>query len=154
MKVASEVDMPDKDGIPRPGVLEEPPLPLLSLQDSSASQHRGQESTGDSAAVLSVDDVHPVCKLSLEELVNRMPSEKDTHKEILALKPTENPLLLVPQQSTGNLGGTVNLILSIGKKREKKVGVLASSNQAGVQASVEEEGLHKVRYCHVQGGPW
>lgn len=151
MKVAPKVDMPDKDGIPRPSLLEEPLFPLLSLQDGSGLQHHGQERTEDSAAVLSVADSHPVSKLSLEELANCMPSEKDIPKEILALKPTENPVLLVPQQGTGNLGGTVNLILSIGKKGEKKAGILASANQAGVPASVEEEGLHKVSYCHILG---
>ncbi|XP_015272397.1 PREDICTED: uncharacterized protein LOC107115253 [Gekko japonicus] len=153
MKVAPEVDMPDKDSIPRPSVSEAPPFALLSLQDGSAPQHHEQERTEDSAAVPPVADAHPVCKLSLEALVHCTPTEKDAPKEILALKPTENPVLLVPQHSTGNLGGTVNLILSIGKKGEKKAGILASENQAGVPASVEEEGLHKVStYLHVKEG--
>ncbi|XP_060100651.1 uncharacterized protein LOC132575967 isoform X2 [Heteronotia binoei] len=151
VRVVPDVDIPDKDGVTRPNILEEPPSPLLSLQGGSASQHPGQERTEDAAAVLPVADAQPMCKLSLNELVNCVPSEKDTPKEILALKPTEGPVLLVPQQDTGNLGSTVNLILSIGKKGEEKVGVLASANQAGVPASVEEEGLHKVStYLHVK----
>ncbi|XP_077198485.1 uncharacterized protein LOC143839818 isoform X2 [Paroedura picta] len=134
MKATPEVDMPDKDGFPRSRVSEEPPFPL-SLQDSSASQHHRQDRTEDSATILSVPDAHPVCELSVAELGNSVPLEKDTPWESLALKHTEKPVLLVPQQGTGSLGGTVNLILSIGKKGE---------NQAGVLAPLEEEGLHKL----------
>ncbi|XP_048339258.1 uncharacterized protein LOC125425723 isoform X2 [Sphaerodactylus townsendi] len=140
MKVAPEIDMPDADGIPRPSVSERPPFTSLSLGD-------GQERIHDPVADFSIDDVLPVSKQNLEETVNCMPSEKDTPKETLTLKPTESPVLLMPKQSAGNLGGTVNLILSIGKKGEVKAGVPASTNQVRVPASVKEEGKHKVSTC-------
>ncbi|XP_054840217.1 uncharacterized protein LOC129332900 [Eublepharis macularius] len=139
IKVAPEVDMPDADGLPRPSVSEGSPFPLWSLQDGLASQRHGQERGEDSATVLSIADVFPVCKKSSKESVNCMPSKKDIPKETLSLKSTENSVLLVPQQGAGNLGGTVNLILSIGNKGDKKAPV-----ERGVPTSVEEEALHKV----------
>ncbi|XP_040408794.1 uncharacterized protein LOC121067923 isoform X2 [Cygnus olor] len=48
------------------------------------------------------------------------PSISGTPEQALAWDPSETSMLLLPPRGPGGLGGTVNLILSIGKKGEKK----------------------------------
>ncbi|NXL30015.1 SPTB2 protein, partial [Glaucidium brasilianum] len=52
-------------------------------------------------------------------------------KETVIWDPAETSTLLLPPRGPGGLGGTVNLILSIGKKGEKKVQSVAGSEQPG-----------------------
>lgn len=60
-------------------------------------------------------------------------------EEAVVWDPAETSTLLLPPRGPSGLGGTVNLILSIGKKGEKKVQPVASSEQPG------EEALRTVR---------
>ncbi|NWS54997.1 SPTB2 protein, partial [Chunga burmeisteri] len=56
-------------------------------------------------------------------------------EEAVIWDPTETSTLLLPPRGPGGLGGTVNLILSIGKKGEKKKGQpMAGSEQPGEEA--------------------
>lgn len=139
-RVVSEVGVLEMDAVLSTGVYEGPPLSLHSRQDDSAAQRHGQENESDSTAVLPVLDVLPVSRESLEEAESSVPFETDIPKETLVLQPSETPVLLVPQPGPNSLGGTVNLILSIGKKGERE----APASQAGTLQPKGEEALHKV----------
>ncbi|NXI97589.1 SPTB2 protein, partial [Psophia crepitans] len=59
-------------------------------------------------------------------------------EEAVVWDPAETSTVLLPPRSPGGLGGTVNLILSIGKKGEKKAAqTVAGSEQLGEEAQVE-----------------
>lgn len=68
------------------------------------------------------------------------PSSSTAHsarppEKVVIWDPTETSTLLLPPRGPTGLGGTVNLILSIGKKGEKKkVQPVASSEQPGEEA--------------------
>ncbi|NXQ52394.1 SPTB2 protein, partial [Anthoscopus minutus] len=63
------------------------------------------------------------------------PHDVDPPKEAATWDPAETSTLLLPPRVPCGLGGTVNLILSIGKKGEKKKAqLLASSNWPGEEA--------------------
>ncbi|XP_061480818.1 uncharacterized protein LOC133383685 isoform X2 [Rhineura floridana] len=137
IKVAHEAGVSKASDILNSSVSEGPPLTLGSLQNGSATQ---QESESVSTAVLSTLDVLPVHKESVEESL-------DIPKESLILEPSETPVLLVPQPGPGSLGGTVNLILSIGKKVRRE----GTGSQVEGAPSMGQETLHKVStYLHVK----
>ncbi|XP_061480822.1 spectrin beta chain, non-erythrocytic 1-like isoform X5 [Rhineura floridana] len=129
IKVAHEAGVSKASDILNSSVSEGPPLTLGSLQNGSATQ---QESESVSTAVLSTLDVLPVHKESVEESL-------DIPKESLILEPSETPVLLVPQPGPGSLGGTVNLILSIGKKVRRE----GTGSQVEGAPSMGQETLHK-----------
>nr|XP_034964067.1 uncharacterized protein LOC118081770 isoform X3 [Zootoca vivipara] len=144
IKVVPESGVGEANGILNSSVSERPPLTLGSLPNGSAAQ---QESESVSTAVLSTLDVLSGHRQSLEELENHLPFEMDVPKETLILEPLETPVLLVPQPGPGSLGGTVNLILSIGKKAGRE----ATGSQVGAAPSMGQETLHKVStYLHVK----
>ncbi|XP_033000442.1 uncharacterized protein LOC117044110 isoform X4 [Lacerta agilis] len=144
IKVVPESSVGEANSILNSSVSERPPPTLGSLPNGSAAQ---QESKPISTAVLSTLDVLPGHRQSLEELENHLPFEMDVPKETLILEPLETPVLLVPQPGPGSLGGTVNLILSIGKKAGRE----ATGGQVGAAPSMGPETLHKVStYLHVK----
>ncbi|XP_053160357.1 uncharacterized protein LOC128348748 isoform X3 [Hemicordylus capensis] len=132
--------VPEVDTVLSPTLSEELPLTPRSFQNGSVIHHHGQKGESVSTTVLSIPDVSPVHRQSLEEAENGMPSEMDRPKETLVLEPSETPVLLVPQPGPGSVGGTVNLILSIGKKGEKK----STACQTGASSPMGEETLHKL----------
>ncbi|KAJ6664695.1 hypothetical protein lerEdw1_006268 [Lerista edwardsae] len=139
-KVVPEVAALEMDAVLSTSVYEGPlPLSLHSPQDDSTAQCHGQENESSSTAVQSVLDVLPVNQESLEEAESSVLSETDIPKETLVLQPSETPVLLVPQPGPNSLGGTVNLILSIGKREERE----ALASQAGALQPRGEEALHK-----------
>ncbi|XP_069092462.1 uncharacterized protein [Pleurodeles waltl] len=75
-------------------------------------------------------------------------SELGVPRSTLVLDPSETPVVVMPQPGTGSLGGTVNLILSISRKDEKKS---QAQKVEGVEDAHEEDGLHRVcTYLHVK----
>ncbi|KAH0622601.1 hypothetical protein JD844_025033 [Phrynosoma platyrhinos] len=138
IKVVPETNVSGADDTLSLCVAERPPLTLGSLKNGSAAQDHELERTSVSTAVLSTVDVLSVQKQSLEEPEN---SEMDIPKESLILEPSETPMLLAPPPGHGSLGGTVNLILSIGKKGEKET----PQSQAKVSPPLGQETLHKVK---------
>ncbi|XP_042299866.1 uncharacterized protein LOC121917799 isoform X2 [Sceloporus undulatus] len=136
IKVAPETSVPGADDTLSLCVAKRSPPMLGSLKNGSAAQDHELERTSVSTAVLSTVDVLPVQKQTLEESEN---PELDILRETLILEPSETPVLLVPPPGPGSLGGTVNLILSIGKKGEKE----APRSQSRVSPSLVQETLHK-----------
>ncbi|NWH98756.1 SPTB2 protein, partial [Tichodroma muraria] len=69
------------------------------------------------------------------ESSSKTPHNVEAPKEAAAWDPAETSTLLLPPRGPCGLGGTVNLILSIGKKGEKKKAqLLASSERPGEEA--------------------
>ncbi|XP_044300895.1 uncharacterized protein LOC123030759 isoform X1 [Varanus komodoensis] len=136
MQVAPETGVSKKDGILSASLSEGHPVALGSLQNGLATE---QESGSVSTAILSTLDVLPKQKWRLEESENRVPFEMDMPKETLVLEPSETPVLLVPQPGPSSLGGTVNLILSLGKKAGREV----LGSQVGASPAMGQEAVHK-----------
>lgn len=66
---------------------------------------------------------------------SKTPYGAEPPKEAATWDPAETSTLLLPPRGPCGLGGTVNLILSIGKKSEKKKAQpLASSERPGEEA--------------------
>ncbi|NWW29989.1 SPTB2 protein, partial [Panurus biarmicus] len=66
---------------------------------------------------------------------SKTPNDAEPPKETATWDPAETSTLLLPPRGSCGLGGTVNLILSIGKKGEKKkTQLLASSERPGEEA--------------------
>ncbi|XP_053830394.1 spectrin beta chain, non-erythrocytic 2-like isoform X4 [Vidua macroura] len=66
---------------------------------------------------------------------SKTPHDAESPKEAATWDPAETSTLLLPPRGPCGLGGTVNLILSIGKKGEKKKAqLLASSERPGEEA--------------------
>ncbi|XP_062980281.1 uncharacterized protein LOC134397501 isoform X2 [Elgaria multicarinata webbii] len=137
IKVIPEASVPKAEGILSSGLSERPPVTVGSLQIGSATE---QESESVSTAILSSLDVLPVQNQSLEESESHVLKEMGIPKETLVLEPSETPVLLIPQPAPGSLGGTVNLILSIGKKGERE----ALGSQAGASPPAGQEAVHKL----------
>ncbi|XP_025023228.1 uncharacterized protein LOC103058937 isoform X2 [Python bivittatus] len=135
IEVNSTADVAEADGILNFKVLE---------KCSEGQHHKPQNEPVSTAFAL---NVLPGYKQSLEESGNGLPFEVDVPKGTLVLEPSETPVLLVPQTAPGSLGGTVSLILSIGKEGEKK----AAGSQTAPSPSEGQETLHKVStYLHVK----
>ncbi|XP_025023233.1 spectrin beta chain, non-erythrocytic 1-like isoform X8 [Python bivittatus] len=128
IEVNSTADVAEADGILNFKVLE---------KCSEGQHHKPQNEPVSTAFAL---NVLPGYKQSLEESGNGLPFEVDVPKGTLVLEPSETPVLLVPQTAPGSLGGTVSLILSIGKEGEKK----AAGSQTAPSPSEGQETLHKI----------
>ncbi|XP_060610035.2 spectrin beta chain, non-erythrocytic 1-like isoform X2 [Anolis sagrei] len=136
IKVASETCVSGADDTLNIRVAESPLLTPCSLNNGSAAQNYERE---ESSAILSTIDVIPMQKQSLKELENHVPAEIVIPKKTLILEASETPVLLVPSPGPSSLGGTVNLILSIGKKGEKE----APGNESRISPTLGQEALHK-----------
>ncbi|NXH56646.1 SPTB2 protein, partial [Rhabdornis inornatus] len=69
------------------------------------------------------------------EISSKIPHDAEPPKEAATWDPAETSMLLLPPRGSCGLGETVNLILSIGKKGEKKKAqLLASSERPGEEA--------------------
>ncbi|XP_019382362.1 PREDICTED: uncharacterized protein LOC109304334 isoform X4 [Gavialis gangeticus] len=106
--------------------------PLTPPQDLKAQPQR-QEKEVVPPSVLPI----PRRELSWEGPGDSTPLEIGIPKETL-VDPSKTPVVVVPPQGTSSVGGTVSLILSIGKKRDKRLQLA----QAGAEQG--EEALHKV----------
>ncbi|NXG19790.1 SPTB2 protein, partial [Grallaria varia] len=67
-----------------------------------------------------LSDTPPGVEQSWEEASSKIPHGAGPPKEPVTWDPAETSTLLLPPRGPSGLGGTVNLILSIGKKGEKK----------------------------------
>lgn len=79
----------------------------------------------------------PRRELSWEGPSDSTPLEIGIPKETL-VNPSKTPVVVVPPRGPSSVGGTVSLILSIGKKGDKRLQLA----QAGAEQG--EEALHKV----------
>ncbi|NWW26380.1 SPTB2 protein, partial [Falcunculus frontatus] len=86
-----------------------------------------------------LSDAPPGVEQSWEEPSSKTPRGVDPPKEAATWDPAETSTLLLPPRGPCGLGGTVNLILSIGKKGEKKKAQLLASSERP-----EEEALPMV----------
>nr|XP_032626289.1 uncharacterized protein LOC116819042 isoform X2 [Chelonoidis abingdonii] len=123
----------------------QPTLCSLTPLQGPGTQLQSREREVASPSTPSIPDPLQGLEQSWEDPGDSTPLEVETPKETLVLDPSETPVLLVPQPGPSSLGGTVNLILSIGKKGEKKLQLV----QPGVMPG--EESLHRVStYLHVK----
>ncbi|XP_039424641.1 uncharacterized protein LOC104684410 isoform X1 [Corvus cornix cornix] len=82
-----------------------------------------------------LSDAPPGVEQSWGEPSSKTPHGAEPPKEAATWDPAETSMLLLPPRGPCGLGGTVNLILSIGKKGEKKKAQpLASSERPGEEA--------------------
>ncbi|XP_043367517.1 spectrin beta chain, non-erythrocytic 5-like isoform X6 [Dermochelys coriacea] len=128
----AQAAVPGADGILGPNTSKGPQPTLCSL---TPPQLQRQEREVASPSTPSIPDALRGLEQSWEDPGDSTPLEVETPKETLVLDPSETPVLLVPQPGPSSLGGTVNLILSIGKKGEKKLQL------AGAMPG--EESLHR-----------
>ncbi|KAG6934061.1 hypothetical protein G0U57_017861 [Chelydra serpentina] len=143
----AQAAVPEADGILGPNTSKglEPTLSSLTPPQGPGTQLRRREREVASPSAPSIPDALRGLEQSWEDPGDATPLEVETPKENLVLDPSETPVLLVPQPGPSSLGGTVNLILSIGKKGEKKLQLA----QAGAMPG--EESLHRVStYLHVK----
>ncbi|XP_037751426.1 uncharacterized protein LOC114022359 isoform X2 [Chelonia mydas] len=129
----AQAAVPGADGILGPNTSKGPQPTLCSL---TPPQLQRQEREVASPSAPSIPDALRGLEQSWEDPGDSTPLEVEIPKETLVLDPSETPVLLVPQPGPSSLGGTVNLILSIGKKGEKKL-QLAGAMQG-------EESLHRL----------
>ncbi|NXD26955.1 SPTB2 protein, partial [Spelaeornis formosus] len=93
------------------------------------------EKTAISPPASPLSDAPSGAEQSWGEPSNKTPHDVEPPKEAAAWDPAETSTLLLPPRGPCGLGGTVNLILSIGKKGEKKKAqLLGSSQQPGEEA--------------------
>ncbi|NXO81474.1 SPTB2 protein, partial [Sitta europaea] len=93
------------------------------------------EKTAISPAASPLSDAPSGVEQSWGEPSSKTPHDAEPPKEAATWDPAETSTLLLPPRGPCGLGGTVNLILSIGKKGEKKKAqLLASSEQPGEEA--------------------
>ncbi|XP_067420832.1 uncharacterized protein [Emydura macquarii macquarii] len=123
----------EADDIPGPNISKGPQPTLCSLPPP-----QGQKREVASPSAPCILDALQGLKRSWEDPGESTPLEMETPQETLVLDLSETPVLLVPQPGPSSLGGTVNLILSIGKKGEKKLHL----GQAGAMQG--EESLHRL----------
>ncbi|XP_044865505.1 uncharacterized protein LOC123366283 isoform X1 [Mauremys mutica] len=143
----AQAAVPEADGILGPNTSKGPQPTLCSLTppQGPGTQLQRQEREVASPSAPSIPDPLQGLEQSWEDPGDSTPLEVETPKETLVLDPSETPVLLVPQPGPSSLGGTVNLILSIGKKGEKKLQL------AQPEAMPGEESLHRVStYLHVK----
>ncbi|NXM23047.1 SPTB2 protein, partial [Ploceus nigricollis] len=93
------------------------------------------EKTAVSPPTSPVSDAPSGVEQSWGEPSSKTPRDAESPKEAATWDPAETSTLLLPPRGPCGLGGTVNLILSIGKKGEKKkTQLLASSERPGEEA--------------------
>uniref|UniRef100_A0A452HVE1 PH domain-containing protein n=1 Tax=Gopherus agassizii TaxID=38772 RepID=A0A452HVE1_9SAUR len=143
----AQAAVPEADGILGPNTSKgpQPTLCSLTLPQGPRTQLQSQEREVASPSAPSIPDPLQGLEQSWEDPGDSTPLEVETPKETLVLDSSETPVLLVPQPGPSSLGGTVNLILSIGKKGEKKLQLAQPGGMLG------EESLHRVStYLHVK----
>ncbi|NXP00512.1 SPTB2 protein, partial [Certhia brachydactyla] len=93
------------------------------------------EKTATSPPTSPLSDAPSGVEQSLGEPSSKTPHDVELPKEAATRDPAQTSTLLLPPRGPCGLGGTVNLILSIGKKGEKKKAqLLTSSEQPGEEA--------------------
>ncbi|NXL76580.1 SPTB2 protein, partial [Leptocoma aspasia] len=93
------------------------------------------EKTAISPPTSPLSDARSGVEQSWGEPSSKTPHDAEPPKEAATLDPAETSTLLLPPRGPCGLGGTVNLILSIGRKGEKKKAqLLASSERPGEEA--------------------
>uniref|UniRef100_A0A452HVD6 PH domain-containing protein n=1 Tax=Gopherus agassizii TaxID=38772 RepID=A0A452HVD6_9SAUR len=136
----AQAAVPEADGILGPNTSKgpQPTLCSLTLPQGPRTQLQSQEREVASPSAPSIPDPLQGLEQSWEDPGDSTPLEVETPKETLVLDSSETPVLLVPQPGPSSLGGTVNLILSIGKKGEKKLQLAQPGGMLG------EESLHRL----------
>ncbi|XP_026505386.1 uncharacterized protein LOC112102431 isoform X1 [Terrapene carolina triunguis] len=136
----AQAAVPEADGILGPITSKGPQPTLCSLTppQGPGTQLQRREREVASPSAPSIPDPLQGLEQSWEDPGDSTPLEVETPKETLVLDPSETPVLLVPQPGPSSLGGTVNLILSIGKKGEKKLQLAQPGAMPG------EESLHRL----------
>lgn len=109
------------------------PCSLLKPVQRLEPKLPGKTAISPPASTLS--DAPPGVEQSWGEPSSKTPHGAEPPKEAATWDPAETSTLLLPPRGPCGLGGTVNLILSIGKKGEKKKAQpLASSERPGEEA--------------------
>nr|XP_006126579.1 uncharacterized protein LOC102448657 isoform X2 [Pelodiscus sinensis] len=136
----AQAAVPEAESVPDPDACKgpQPTLRSLASPQGPGTQPLRREGEVASPSAPSIPDAPQVPEQSGANPADSMPLEVEPPKETLLLDPLETPVLLMPQPGPSSLGGTVSLILSIGKKGEKKLQLA----QAGAMQG--EESLHRV----------
>ncbi|XP_064914163.1 uncharacterized protein LOC102087755 isoform X3 [Columba livia] len=110
-------------------------IPCSLLEPMQRSKPRLPEGMAVSPPAPPLSDVPSGVEQSCGERSSSTPHSAGPPKEAVIWDPAETSTLLLPPRGPGGLGGTVNLILSIGKKGEKKKArPVASSERLGEEA--------------------
>lgn len=110
-------------------------MPCSLLEPVQRLEPKLPEKTAISPPASPLSDAPSGVEQSLGEPSSKTPSNSEPPKEAATWDPAETSTLLLPPRGACGLGGTVNLILSIGKKGEKKKAQLqASSERPGEEA--------------------
>ncbi|XP_032912091.1 spectrin beta chain, non-erythrocytic 2-like isoform X2 [Catharus ustulatus] len=110
-------------------------MPCSFLEPVQRLEAKLPEKTAISPPASSLSDAPPGVEQSWGEPSSKTPHDVEPPKEAATWDPAETSMLLLPPRGPCGLGETVNLILSIGKKGEKKKAqLLASSEQPGEEA--------------------
>ncbi|KAJ7404279.1 spectrin beta chain, non-erythrocytic 5-like protein [Willisornis vidua] len=114
---------------------ENPSSTSLTIQPVQRSEPRLPGETAISPPVSPLSDAPSAVEQSWREPSSKIPHGVGPSKEPVTWDLAETSTLLLPPRGPTGLGGTVNLILSIGKKGDKKKAqALASSKQPGEEA--------------------
>ncbi|NWH32842.1 SPTB2 protein, partial [Chloropsis hardwickii] len=97
------------------------------------------EKTAISPPTSPLSDAPSGAEQSWGEPSSRTPLDVESPKEAASWDPAETSTLLLPPRGPCGLGGTVNLILSIGKKGEKKKAQLLASSERPGEDEVQVE---------------
>ncbi|XP_053795366.1 uncharacterized protein LOC128786249 isoform X4 [Vidua chalybeata] len=110
-------------------------MPSSLLEPVQRLEPKLPEKTAISPPTSPLSDAPSGAEQSWGEPSSKTPHDAESPKEAATWDPAETSTLLLPPRGPCGLGGTVNLILSIGKKGEKKKAqLLASSERPGEEA--------------------
>lgn len=110
-------------------------MPCSLLEPVQRLEPKLPEKTVISPPASPLSDAPSGVEQSWGEPSSKTPHDAESPKEAATWDPAETSMLLLPPRGPCGLGETVNLILSIGKKGEKKKAqLLASSEQPGEEA--------------------
>ncbi|XP_066034500.1 uncharacterized protein [Chamaea fasciata] len=110
-------------------------MPCSLLEPVQRSEPKLPEKIAISPPASPDSDAPPGVEQSWGEPSSKTPHDAEPPKEVATWDPAETSTLLLPPRGPCGLGGTVNLILSIGKKGEKKKAQLqAGSERPGEEA--------------------
>lgn len=110
-------------------------MPCSFLEPVQRLEAKLPEKTAISPPASPLSDAPPGVEQSWGEPSSKTPHDVEPQKEAATWDAAETSMLLLPPRGPCGLGETVNLILSIGKKGEKKKAqLLASSEQPGEEA--------------------
>ncbi|XP_063246974.1 spectrin beta chain, non-erythrocytic 2-like isoform X3 [Prinia subflava] len=110
-------------------------VPCSFLEPVQRLEPKFPEKTAITPPASPLSDAPSGVEQSWEEPSSKTPHDAEPPKEAATRDPAETSTLLLPPRGPCGLGGTVNLILSIGKKGEKKKAqLLASSERPGEEA--------------------